>query len=243
MSMDQEKAWSAYLDGEMSTPEASAFESSLAERGYRRLEAEMKLEAGMAETLCTGGDCPDAVWDRTREMLQAQMKATSGHGILWDRRVLALAASILVCVGAAWAYYAYTGTPSFMVVPASARELAARTESEPIWENAETYLHDHNIQLALRPLESDTLDVHDSLEFLGATHVRYHGEEVVELLFDCCSKPIVLAVAPRHSHVASMMTEAVGGGNVQGTQVVGDYVVAVVAKHRANGLMNVFAEI
>ncbi len=243
MSMDQEKAWSAYLDGELSTPEASAFEASLADRGYRRLEAEMKLEAGIAEALCTGGDCPGPVWDRTRDMLQAQMKAKSGHVLPWDRRVMAVAASILVCIGAAWAYYEYTGTPSFMVLPASPGELAERTESEPIWENAETYLHDHNIQLSLRPLESDKLDVHDSIEFLGATHVNYHGEEVVELLFDCCDKPIVLAVAPKESHVASMMTGAVGGGNVQGTQVVGDYVVAVVGRHRVYGLMNVFAEI
>ena len=63
MRMDErEKLWMAYLDGEMTSTEAAAFDASLTPEERARLAGEMRLESGLAAALQGDVVCPDAVW-------------------------------------------------------------------------------------------------------------------------------------------------------------------------------------
>ena len=242
MSVEKDKLWSAYLDGELSTSEAAGFDESLTPRECQRLQSEMRLERGLAEVMQEATPCPDAVWAQVRARIQAQSVARP-VATRWSPRWLAVAAGILFLVGVSLAYGRFDATPAFLNVPSSVSELVAHSEWRESWDNAQTYLHDHNIQLALRPLEPEKLDVHRRLEFLGASHATYHGADVVELFFECCNRPIMLSVAAKDSDAALKMVASAGVGDVKESRVIGDYVVAYVGHHPAYGLMSVFEEI
>jgi hypothetical protein len=239
MSSEQEKLWSAYLDAELSASEATAFEESLTERSRQRLEAEVRLERGLGEALCADAACPAATWGRIEQMIRAQAAPTRRWNPWWTR--IAAAAMLALMAGSVWAYNHYVSTPPFLQPADSVMALEDLDELGPNWAYAENYLREHGIHLTLQPLDPGALDLHGRLEFLGASHVAYRGDEVVQLLFVCCRKPIRVAVAPKDSRAAARMKAAVDGDRVRGTREVGDYVVAVVGRHRADGLMNVFA--
>ena len=54
MSMDREKLWQAYLDGELSIAETSEFEATLNAEERDRLQAEKSFESGLADALSEG---------------------------------------------------------------------------------------------------------------------------------------------------------------------------------------------
>lgn len=242
MSSDKEKMWSAYLDGELSTSEAAAFDESLSQREGERLASELRLEHAIGDTLAQSTRCPDLVWAR----VQAQLHATSRSTIRtphWSTRILAAAACLAMLFGAGWAFARLNNAPHFLDMPASVPELALNAEWRDSWEHVQEYLEGYDVHLALRPLDSDELDLHDSIRFVGAARQRYHGEDVIELMFDCCKRPIMLTLVPKQSDAATKIAESVGVGDVRETRVVGDYMVAYVGHHPAYGLMDIFAEI
>lgn len=236
MSIDNEKQWSAYLDGELSTSEAARFDESLAPRDNERLQAEMRLERGFAEVLSEATRCPDTTWAQICRDVHMQPK-TRPTAWRWTGPLAALAATILILIGAALAYQQANANPPFLDIPA---DISFLPEWHDEWDHAQSYLHENNIQLALRPLDQSQLKLHGKIEFIGANHTTYHGVDVVQLYFECCRRPVMLSVAVKGSDAAHHMHTA---KCVRKCREVGDYVVALVANHGADGLLDAFVEI
>lgn len=242
MSIEREKLWSAYLDGELSASEAASFDESLSPRESDRLAAEMRLENGLGDALSQAPPCPDAVWASLQTKIQPG-PATMRASAKWYKPTLPAAIAMIVLIGAGAAYFQYQREAAFLRLPGTVDDLALHAEWRESWTHVQDFFHENHFELALRPLDSEDLDVHSRIQFLGASRQQYHGEDVIELMFDCCRRPIMLAVARRDSDAAAAIAKSVGEGTVRDSRIVGDYVVAYVGNHPAYGLMDIFVEI
>lgn len=248
MSMDKEKSWQAYLDGELSAGEASEFEEGLSAEARERVGAEMRFENALADTLGQDAECPDDVWARTRALIAGQEAPRRsvrvafrrwywGAGALAAAATLAFLVSLLLPVNTPL-------SPAIVLAAESVEELASYSETAAGLESVQAYLDRQfaNVTLSL-PAASEMSSAHHSVQLLGARMETSTPEPVVELLFGCCGYPVKVVMAKRGSATAGEIGRAAadGSGQVQATRVVGGYVTAVVGDHPAHGLLDILS--
>lgn len=242
---NREQLWQAYLDGELSACEAAQFEATLSEAEKRRLAAEMRFDRALADRLRQDANCPDEVWARARAKL-APAEAPAAPGKI--RRLAftsaAIAAALLAVFVLPDLYPLGLSTGSAVIHAAgSVDELMAMSEIDPGMETAQHYLDEKGIDLAL--LEDCELfrgaPGHPPGEILGVRQTKFAGTHVTEVLVDCCGRPVKFVLAPQGSRAARKLAiAATQPGDVQAARTVGDYEVAVVARHTAGRLMDLF---
>lgn len=247
MKKNREMMRQAYLDGELSVSEVSEFEATLDEAERERLAAEVHLENGLAERLAQDAKCPDDVWERTKALV-AEQHAPARPARLrrwyWGAATLA-AASVAFFV----ANNAPTpAAPSAIVMAAeSVEDLAATAECDASREVVQAYLHDHDVELKIGEIEKvakGSMMKHYGIEILGARSEELpSGKRVVEILFGCCEYPVKVLMAEKGSDAAIEIGEAAGAQNknhVLTTRTVDGYIAALVGRHQAHGLLDIF---
>lgn len=248
MKKNREMMRQAYLDGELSVSEASEFEATLDEAERERLAAEVHFENGLAERLAQDAKCPDDVWERTKALV-AEQHAPARPARLrrwyWGAAALATAASITFFV----AMYTPTppAAPAVVMAAESVDDLAATAECDASREAVQAYLHKHGIELEIGKIENvakGPMRRHYDIEILGARSEKLpSGKPVVEILFGCCKEPVKVLMAEKGSDAAIEIGEAAGAQNknhVLTTRTVDGYIAAVVGRHQAHGLLDIF---
>jgi len=263
MNEKHEQLWYAYVDGELSVTEMAEFEKSLTPVDRDRLAGEMRFENGLSERLNENATCPEEVWERTKALLkQAQAKEASStpDNIIpmipenqeVPRRSLFWGAATMVAAACVALVFMYTPSKvmdedSRVVILAaeSVEELAAQSEIEGTAELLQHYLADHGIRLDLNDIDSLKIaKEHHGIEVLGAMEDMIGDDPVIEMLFSCCNAPVKVVLAKQDSAAAQYIGQAVGRGTtqIQATRIIhGDYLAAVVGKHPAHGLLDIFA--
>lgn len=243
---NREQLWQAYLDGELSACEAAQFEATLSEAEKRQLAAEMRFDRALADRLRQNADCPDEVWARTRAKL-APVATPAAPGKI--RRLAfasaAIAAALLAVFVLPELYPLGLSARSEVIHAAgSLDDLMAMSETEPGLETVQHYLDEKGIDLAL--LKECELfrgaPGHPPGKILGVRQTTFAGTRVTEVLVDCCGRPVKFVLAPQGSRAArKLAVAATQYGDVQAARTVGDYEVAVVARHTAGRLMDLFS--
>lgn len=253
MSMDEKKAWQAYLDGELSVSEASEFEENLSDGERERLAAEVHFENSLANHLSRDADCPEDVWKRTQALLTKKRALDRGsrraphrgpHGTYrrwyWGVATLAAAASLAFVVSL-FSPLRHSPSPAVVLAVETVEQLAASSETERDQDSIQRYLDRHGVDLALRSPASLATN-HKPIELLGARREHAKGEAVMEVLVACCGYPVKILMAQRGSAAAEEIGRAAGAnGHVMATRVVGGYLTAVVGLHPAHGLLDLLA--
>jgi hypothetical protein len=245
MSMNErEKLWMAYVDGEMTASEASAFDETLTSADRDRLSAEACIEAGLAQHLGAEVKCPDALWQRLQDQVGEQHTLPRRTGVPWQRMVLLAAAVALVAFGGFW--YVNT-TPSAPVValhgvtPPDPEVFALKSATDADPAAVEAYMQDHGIQLALA----------ESMHEGGATgRVRLVGScqgncpygSIVEVLFLCGDKPARLLVTKVGSPGSHLISEALETGEVKATKRIGDYLAGLICQGEGMEVLDLLRE-
>lgn len=246
MSVDKAKLWQAYIDGELSASETAEFEASLTGAERERLAAEQRFERGFSETLSRGGECPAEVWRRTLALVSERRKSAGPPTRRrWAMGGLGLLAAASIALMLAIFIPGAPDSESVVLAANTVEELAALSETEPGREAAVEYLRAHDIGFELVPEDSlGIAAIHYGIEVVGARASKTSRDEVVELLMACCEYPIKLVMAPRGSATARALGKAASepGGEVQALRVIDGYVAAVVGKHPAPGLIDLFAD-
>lgn len=254
MSLDREKIWQAYLDGELTVGETAEFETTLGAEERERLAGEKQFEAGLAEVLSNSADCPDEAWQR----IQAQVRAARPPQKAAPLRRWNWAAGTVVAAAAAVAFFIAFAAPSFLDSPhdasrsatvvsaATVDELAALSETAPDLKAVREYLERRGIDLFLIGADDWGISAfHFDIDILGARVEHIDGREVVSLLFGCCDRPVKVVIARRGSEEARMLGETVGeaSSQVQCIRAIGgndQFLVAVVGRHRTASLLDLF---
>jgi len=239
---NREQLWQAYLDGELSACEAAQFEATLSDAEQRQLAAEMRFDRALADRLRRDADCPDALWERTRAKLAPAARPGRARRLVLTGA--ALAAALLAVFVLPELYPMGFSTGSDVIHAArSVEDLIAQSETEPGLTNVQEYLDDKGVSLKL--LKDCALfrgaPGHPPGKVLGVRQIRFGGTRVTEVFVDCCGRPVKFVLAPQGSRAARLLAEAAALHNdVQAANDVGDYAVAVVARHPADRLMNLF---
>jgi hypothetical protein len=233
------------VDGELSACEAAQFEASLTEAERTRLASEMRFERALSDRLRDGGACPVATWQRARSMALdcdgARSRVASRRWI-YAGATLAAAAAFAFVLSNVTGLFDAASDSNVIHAAESIAQLTAESETEPGWENVQTYLDAHGVRLSLTDYDRimTIIRPHPKLEIIGARTARFGGSEVTELLVACCDKPVKVILAPKHSSAAHALAKAAAedGADIQATRKVDGYVAAVVATHPAHGLVN-----
>ena len=247
MSAQKDKMWSASLDGELSAAETAEFEHALTPAQKSALAAEMELERALAQRLSRGAACPDELWKRTLAAVEQQ--AVSGRSTKalprWAYAITAVAAVFLITIAGA-AFRAYQMREPSILAMAPSESVAQLTQEAELrgasTEDINAYLKEHGFGFAMTTTEVQVPGAHHTREMLGVHPVTYRGEQVMEVLFDCCGKPIKIVVAKAGGRAAAEIGDAVAAGQVQASKPVGGYVAAVVGHHKASGLLEYLTE-
>jgi hypothetical protein len=240
-NQDPDALWVAYLDGQMSAAEATAFDSSLSPADRERLAAELRLEAGIAERLAQGPGCPEALWRR----LQLDVRNRRPRRRRWPLAAAAtLAAGIAVAAaislgGLTGGQPAQADPPVLAINDATLEAFAAHALTPATRADTERYLLDHGIHLALADYRDANPQSRHEVRLLGACKGNCKFGSLFEVLYSCCGQPVKIAVARKDSGGARMIAKARKCGEVQAIEEIGEYVVAVIGKHPAPDLVKV----
>jgi hypothetical protein len=242
-----EKRWMAYLDGQLSAGEASAFDESLDPEGRSRVEAELRLEAALADRLNDCPGCPAELWQKTLRMLDCADPTPLSRRFTRRAGLWALAASAVLMTSLGMAYAFGASLPAGRVLGAAVdsgestvrmarlgitetcvSDFALRAQTPCSREAIEKYLAEHDIRLALVPDSGSQVMVNHRVRPLGSCMGNCPKGEVVEVLFDLDGQPAKLVLARADSSGAKLIRKEVERGTVVRTKVLGDYLAGVV---------------
>jgi len=254
MNQNKEHLWQAYLDGELSAIEAADFEASLSDSDQARLMADVRFERGLAARLSEDAECPDEVWARTRKLIAGQNAEATPRAARRRRWYLgagmvAAAAALAIVIYPFVNPFGSSEAAAFVMSDANVEELVSTSEVEEGLEFAERFIHEHGVDLAVL----DTNDVakskgpfwrnrHWTIRVVGAREEAFKDGTLTEVLVDCCQYPMKILFASVDSDAArEIELAAAKNGNVQSTRIIGDYVVAVVGRHKSHILLDLFS--
>jgi hypothetical protein len=242
MNKDNDTMWSAYLDGELSTADAAAFDRSLTPDDRVRLANELAFERSLAESLGHGAACPAEVWDRVRAKLEVAGASGGEQPVsrwYW-KPAMSLAAVATVVIAISWfAIRVNLEKPVFLAMSeVNVKTMADITDiPSPTLSDLNAYLEDHNLDVAVTPFHSGRAG-HHAVRVLGVKTSTFRNEQVVELLFNCCGKPLRVALVPQGGYSAEAAGKALGNGLVQETRPVGSTLAVMIGRHPSPDLLS-----
>jgi len=252
---ERERLCIAYMDGEMSTSEASAFHDSLAPEERDWLTQEVQFEAKLAEALTGEEQCPDLLWERTRRMMTDEAEPAGAGRMLTAWRVAGLAAAAMLVAGISFLVQFAVPLQQPAETPAmdghgailgpmadNVQDFSQTSATSDRHEAVQRFLHEHGIDLELASIEDMASGGRHVVRLLGACMGNCPRGELIEVLFECDGYPAKVVVGARGSAGASLIQKAVDRGEVQATRAIGDYVAAVVCDRPAEGLLQLLRQ-
>lgn len=237
MDDQRDKMWNAYLDGELPASEAAAFDQSMTPDERKRLEGELAFERSCAEALSRDAKCPEDVWQRTLAALPEGVGAAPVPTTFpWYWKPVAALAAMMVVTISLFAIRVNSAPAEFLGLA----ELNTRTMQETAQLSTSTlsdlnaYLEDHNLDVALMPFEAG----HHPMRLIGARETNFHNEQIVELLFSCCNKPVKVVLVPQGGDAAEAVGKALGDSVVKASRPVGSQLAVMVGRHESPKLLS-----
>ena len=245
MDSQRENMVTAYLDGELSAAEAAEFDKSFTPVEKSNLAAEIKLEYAIGERLSRGAACPDLVWQRALAAIEE--KASPMHRLRtrrnWMYAVAALAAALAITVGGLL-INANTPAPGRPIL-ALAKGATVESLQEEVQlrgndtKSVNSFLKENGFNLAMSTAAAQVSHEHHAPRvLLGLSSAVNHGVDVMELMFNCCGRPLKVVIAKAGSRTAREIGDAMAEGEIQVSRHVGEYVAALVGQHEAPGLLD-----
>jgi len=249
MASDHEKLATAYLDGELSAAEAAEFDKLLSPQERAGLAAEMKFERAIGERLSHGAACPDDLWKKTFAAVEAKTSrvATFRSRRNWVYAVTALAAALAItAAGLLIDFNVESRGPSILAMDKGTTIETLQEEAilkGHDTESVNAFFKEHGFNLAMTNADVQIPgDHHTPRELLGMKPASYRGDDVMELMFNCCGRPLKVVVAKAGSRTANEIGEAMAAGQIEESRRVGEYVAALVGKHEIHGLLSYLTE-
>lgn len=247
MATNHEKLVTAYLDGELSAAEAAELDKSLTPENKANLAGEIKLERAIGERLSRGAKCPDDLWQRTMAAVEERASVVEFKPRRkWMYAATALAAMLALTMAGLLINYNSAPRASILAMEkgTTIEMLQAQAELQGHDTDAvNAFLKEHGFNLAMITADVQIPgDHHTPRVLLGMRPATNRGEDVMELLFNCCGRPLKVVVAKKGGETAREIGDAMADGRIQSSRRVGDYVTALVGRHEALGLLDYLTE-
>ena len=251
MATNHEKLVNAYLDGELSAAEAAELDQSLTPEHKANLAGEIKFERAIGERLARTPKCPDDLWQRTMAAVEAKAAPVvvefKPRPNYWKYATVAMAAMLAITMGGLLATFNNTTTaPSmFTMQKGTTIEMLASQVDLHGHDTAavNAYFKEHGFNLAMTSADMTIPgDHHTPRELLGMRPAMNGNDNVMEMMFNCCGRPLKVVIAKTGSDTAREIGDLVAEGKLQSSRRVGDYVAVLVGRHETHGLLDNFTE-
>ncbi|MBI1321018.1 MAG: hypothetical protein GC168_19000 [Candidatus Hydrogenedens sp.] len=235
---EKDHLWMANLDREVTPAEALHFQQQLSETEQTRMAHEVHLEELLVERLLEGPDCPEALWRSIAgQVAQRKPARVSRRPVFAWAAGLAAAAALVLVAGAAWMALNRAVPEALAVNAPTVEALAAESQTTPDRAAVETFLRDHDFALALNDFDAMPPASEHAVALLGARDSDTDG--MVELLYNCCGRPMKLYLARPGSEGAQLLAEAGRRGGLLEQKTIGGYAAGVAGNHHADNLLRV----
>lgn len=231
MKPHDERYWS-WLDGEMSPAEAAAFRDSLSEADQDRMDADLRLETALGQSLGAPVACPAEAWQKALDQINEAKNARKPKRSRFLRQAywaIPLAAMLLVALAMT---FKGDGSiqPKFLdLINDDDIALAEHGKVSGNVSLVRAFMEQRKLPVSLN--SEDMLDGHSApYRLIGAQEVRFSGEPVVRLLFDCDNHPAMLVIASQGGFAAREIGKALAKGSIRASRSFDAVIVALVGR-------------
>ena len=226
--------WQAYIDGEMTACEAAEFEQSLNPQELDRLTGEMRFESALSDNLTAKMSCPQSAWSRIqKELSDAGMDIPKTIPFY---RTPAFYGSIGALAAAVVLMFTVMNKPlnsAELTVPVDIPlNLTAGTENE-----LNSFFTDNGINIHV----AEPPDAYHNIELKGMRYASFAGEDIVELYYTCCGKPVDIMLVKKGSKAEEALASDVNKSRIQAIKDVGDYRAALLSIHPSSDVLALVA--
>ena len=227
MNKEDDRNWSAYIDGELSVSEVEDFEASLTEEELIHLNNERAFEEKVGSAFKDAPSCPaDLLNDVLKEIDNEGKNYFLVYKLIGVAAIAALLAFIFLLPKAG------TQGPK---VPMTVAELQKMSLTGDKLDDINSYLSKRNISLELTKFMPE----HHEKTIIGAAVEMIAGEEVVTLMFTCCGRPAKIYLLPKGSDAERLILEddKEWKSSIQAQAKKGNYRLAVSSPHNSESLL------
>lgn len=239
--MDKEKLWVAYLDGQLSTSEAVAFEATLSEVERAQVGSEVHLERVIGERLQEAPGCPEGLWQGLASQIAAS-EAVPRTSLLGQPRALvaALTALAAATVFAFSDFRQRTPVEPILALASDMPQFVNGSSTSGDWSAVQEFMRQRQVALVMNSFDANLDTAHHPFRLVGASELGCHGNSVMEIRFECCGKPVKVILAKNGTKASTIVREGRANGEVRYVREMGVYVVGVVSKHPVPDLTRLF---
>ncbi|MCM8542921.1 MAG: hypothetical protein NE328_21820 [Lentisphaeraceae bacterium] len=227
MKKEDDRNWSAYIDGELSVSEVEKFEALLSEEELKHLNNERAFEESIGNVLNDTPACPENLLsDIVKKAVHEDKKS------FLKIKLVAIAA-IAACIAALFLIPKEPVVQQELVslVPTSVDELKGKSLTGDQLDDINRFLAEKKISLEL----TSVVGSGHPKKIIGAGVEKVAGEEVVTLLFTCCGRPAKVYLIPKGSKAEEMIIHDDSG--IQAMVKKGNYRLAVSSPHNSESLL------
>ena len=226
MNKQDDRQWSAYIDGELSISELEEFEAKLTKDELEYLKDERLFEEKIGDSLRSAPACPSDLLSNTFRQIGEKKKKS-------NFKIKILAAAV---AAALFLFYMLPkpGT-SGVNVPQTVAELQKMSKTGSSLDDINKFLTEKSIRLEVLKFKEE----HHEKTIIGAGVEIVAGEEVVTLLFTCCGRPAKVYLLPKDSAAEKFIVNDSNDwkGSIQALVKKGNYRLAVSSPHDSESLL------
>ena len=227
MKKEDDRNWSAYIDGELSVSEIEEFEAQFSEDELKHLSNERAFDKSISNSLAEAPACPENLLADVLKQVDREEKKT-----FLRYKVIAVAA-LAACLALIF-LLPKPGTTGDLV-PQTIAELEKMSLTGNTLDDINEYLSKKNIDLEV----TEFLPEHHVKTIVGAGIETIAGEEVVTLLFTCCGRPAKVYVLQKGSGAEKFIVndDKDWKNSIQAQAKRGSYRLAVSSPHNAESIL------
>lgn len=234
----------AYIDEQLPVEEVIAFEAKLSREDKAALEAERRFETALADRLKAAAPCPDELWARVKGQIQSPAPQTLPPARrFWPRfaKPLAWAAIVVLNLGLAAALLNRVAGRTPELELAFNDDLQAFAETADIPGDIEKMyacLAASRLHVALAPPSPQQHPITP----LGMRLQELGGEQVAQLFFSCCNRPMAVFVGRKEAFdLRNIPTRGLPGNVFVATREIDNYRIIVVGPHAPGEILDLFS--
>lgn len=228
MKKNDDRNWSAYIDGELSVSEVEEFEAQLSAEELKHLNNEKAFEESIGSSLNDAPACPDNLFTGVVKQLAHEDK----------KSFLKYKIAAFVAIAACLAFIFLLPKPGTdgPKVPMSVAELKSQSLTGDQLDDINKFLIQKQIDLELTSLAEG----HHAKVIIGAGLELIAGEEVVTLMFTCCGRPAKVYILPKNSVAEKTILNDNKDwkSSIQALVKKGNYRLAVSSPHNSESILN-----
>lgn len=228
MKREDDRNWSAHIDGELSVAEVEKFEALLSPDELAHLNNERSLEEGIGGVLKDAPRCPESLMNSVKNKISKKKSAKP------VKLVFALTGALAACLAVVF-MMPKQGTAGSKV-PLAISDLEKESATGDSLDEINQFLEARHISLELRAFTSG----HHVKRVIGAGVEKIAGEEVVTLLFSCCGRPAKVYILPKDSKAEELMVDDNKDwkSSIQALVKKGGYRLALSSPHDSESILS-----